>query len=580
MSVKSGKSIVFVMICVLAFMLSFSVGVFANESPNMAQVDNIFNIQGSNVVINKNVRLFQDTVVTGDLELRDGELDLDGKELVVTGNLIQKGGKIILNGGKLKVEKNYTIGSEGNYPNAYLIMKNENDYIEVKGSFATYSSNSHIGCLTAGTLEVKGDFFQKVDIKKTKYSSNFVASGTHKVILSGEGIQTVEFNSPEYSYMNILCITKPLEEGYNFVNEERVWVKLVKLFDEVPKNSLEVNVLGDGFVKENGEKVLPTSYKYDYEVGTEIELEAYANEGSEFAYWEDGEIGRILSDNPIYKLVMGTGAKLKAVFYQNPEVAEELMVVFKDRSGRILQSTKVPKNEEAVAPEDPYMTGYRFVRWNQDFSNVVSNMIITPVFRRLADLYTVTVTGGELSTGGTEGQYLFDVPVEVVANKAPEGKKFSHWEQDGIKVSTKSTFSFFVPMRDTNLTAVFVDENEVLDTEPFIALSENTIVDHLDHTVIFTATRNMTEGYQLIESGIILLKSYEELQEPLTLETENIIRGRISNDSTSQFYVRKINVEDGATWYGRAYLIYKNPEGVIKTVYSEVTAKGTMELPE
>jgi hypothetical protein len=417
-------------------------------------------------------------------------------------------------------------------------------------------------------------------LKKTKYSSNFVASGTHKVILSGEGIQTVEFNSPEYSYMNILCITKPLEEGYNFVNEERVWVKLVKLFDEVPKNSLEVNVLGDGFVKENGEKVLPTSYKYDYEVGTEIELEAYANEGSEFAYWEDGEIGRILSDNPIYKLVMGTGAKLKAVFYQNPEVAEELMVVFKDRSGRILQSTKVPKNEEAVAPEDPYMTGYRFVRWNQDFSNVVSNMIITPVFRRLADLYTVTVTGGELSTGGTEGQYLFDVPVEVVANKAPEGKKFSHWEQDGIKVSTKSTFSFFVPMRDTNLTAVFVDENEVLDTEPFIALSENTIVDHLDHTVIFTATRNMTEGYQLIESGIILLKSYEELQEPLTLETENIIRGRISNDSTSQFYVRKINVEDGATWYGRAYLIYKNPEGVIKTVYSEVTAKGTMELPE
>ena len=43
--------------------------------------------------------------------------------------------------------------------------------------------------------------------------------------------------------------------------------------DEVPKSSLEVNVLGDGFVTENGERVLPTSYKYDYEVGTEIELD-------------------------------------------------------------------------------------------------------------------------------------------------------------------------------------------------------------------------------------------------------------------------------------------------------------------
>ena len=136
---------------------------------------NGFKSQGTNTVITGGSRLFQNTVVLGDLELKGGELDLDGNELVVTGNLIQKGGKIILNGGKLKVEKNYTIGSEDNYPNAYLIMKNENDYIEVKGSFATYSSNSHIGCLTAGTLEVKGDFFQKVDIKKTKYSSNFVA---------------------------------------------------------------------------------------------------------------------------------------------------------------------------------------------------------------------------------------------------------------------------------------------------------------------------------------------------------------------------------------------------------------------
>ena len=84
------------------------------------------------------------------------------------------------------------------------------------------------------------------------------------------------------------------------------------------------------------------------------------------------------------------------------------------------------------------------------------------------------------------------------------------------------------------------------------------IVEEFDQTIIFTATRNMTEGYNLIESGVILLKSDAELEEPITLETENIICGRISNDSTDQFYVRKINVEEEATWYGRAYLIYKN----------------------
>lgn len=585
MKAKLGKSIVFIGVCICAFILGCSVGVCSSETDyqlqNQEMVEGVFKPQGSkDISITKDIRLFQDTVVLGNLVLEDAVLDLDGNELEVTGNLIQKGGKIILNGGKLKVGKDYTIGSKEYSPNAYLIMRNENDYVNVNGSFVTYSSNSHFGCLTAGTLEVKGDFFQGAGSKSVEYSSNFLATGTHKVILSGEDIQTVEFESPDYSWMNILCITKPLDEGYNLVNAQRVWVKLVKLYDEVPKSSLEVNVLGNGYVKMNDEEILPTNYKFAFEVGSEIDLMAYENEGSEFAYWEDGEIGRIISNNPFYNLIVGTGAKLKAVFHENPEIANELMVIFKDRSGRILQSTKVAKNQAAVAPEDPYMTGYRFIGWDQDFSNVVSNMVVSPIFRRLADLYTVTVSGGKISTGETEEQYQFDIPVEVIADEALEGMKFSHWTQDGIKVSTKSRFSFFMPMRDTELTAVFVDEDEVLDTKPFIALAEDTIVDYLDRTIIFTATRNMEEGYQLIESGVILLQSDTELEGDITLETENIICGRISNDSTDQFYVRKINVEEEATWYGRAYLIYKNPEGVIETVYSEVTAKGIMELPK
>ena len=96
----------------------------------------------------------------------------------------------------------------------------------------------------------------------------------------------------------------------------------------------------------------------------------------------------------------------------------------------------------------------------------------------------MTVTGGELSTGGTKGQYLFDVPVEVVANKAAGRQEIQSLGTRRNKSQHKEYIFFFVPMRDTNLTAVFVDENEVLDSEPFIALSENTIVDHLDHTVI------------------------------------------------------------------------------------------------
>lgn len=571
------RCFVSMLVCVFVFALSYSIGVCSTEINhqvlNMEATYGAFTTQTSGVEIIKDITLFQNTIVPGNLILKNGVFDLDGKSLTIEGNLIQESGTILVNGGELKVYGDYSISSEEKSGNAYLRMTNEFDYVTVYGSFSTYSSNSHIGYLTAGTMEIKGDFLQR-----SGSPGNFLAKGTHKIILSGEGIQTIDFENPDHSWMNILCITKPLDEGYNLVNDERVWVKLIKLFEETPKDSLEVSTSGDGFVKMNDEEILPTNYKYSFDIGTEIDLMGHAKEGSKFAYWEDVERGAILSTNAFYELIIGTTTKLKAVFQEDSEVTEEFVVVFKDKSGRILQSTKVAKNEAAVPPEDPYMIGYRFIGWSEDFSNVVSNMIVSPIFARLADQYTVTVLGGELSTGGTEGEYQFDVPIEVVADEPSEGMKFSHWEQDGIKVSTKNIFSFFMPMKDTQLVAVFIDDSDVIQTEPFITLSQDVLVDYIYKTMIFTATRNITDGHQLIESGIILLKSDKELEEPITLETENILHGKISNNSTQQFYVRKMNIEYGETWYGRAYLIYKDPEGVIKIVYSETTAKETLEM--
>ena len=93
---------------------------------------------------------------------------------------------------------------------------------------------------------------------------------------------------------------------------------------------------------------------------------------------------------------------------------------------------------------------------------------------------------------------------------------------------------------------------EIIDTAPFITLSEDVIVNKDDKTMIFVANRSVGEGYTLIESGVILLKAGADYEGEITLGTENILRGRIHNDSTDQFYVRKINVADGDIWYGRA----------------------------
>ena len=108
----------------------------------------------------------------------------------MNGSLIQSGGTVYVNGGKLIVKGNYRLQTATTntddsvsykYSNGYLKMVNESDHVTVEGDFITHSQHSHNGLLTAGTLEVQGDFTQKY----YNNNYNFKATGTHIVILSG-----------------------------------------------------------------------------------------------------------------------------------------------------------------------------------------------------------------------------------------------------------------------------------------------------------------------------------------------------------------------------------------------------------
>ena len=179
-----------------------------------------------------NWTLTSDEVINGDLFLASSTLDLTGHKLEVKGKLIQSGGSLKINGGQLIIAGDYRIQketkqSDGSVTYAgssgYLYMNNTADYIYVGGSFVTQAYYEHKERLTAGVMEVKGDFIQK------QYSSsyNFYASGTHKVILSADTIQNVSFQNPGSSKLNILIITKPIDSGYTF-NSYKIWNILIE----------------------------------------------------------------------------------------------------------------------------------------------------------------------------------------------------------------------------------------------------------------------------------------------------------------------------------------------------------------
>jgi len=145
---------------------------------------------------------------------------MNGGNLTLQGDLIHSGGTLDVNGGTLVVEGDYRIQNVtlDGASSGMLNMTHTNDYILVKGDFVMASSQWSGSYLSAGILEVWGDFTQKHSVDSSWASENFKASGTHQVILSGTSQQTVHFESPGLwgSRFNILEIMNDSLDGVVF----------------------------------------------------------------------------------------------------------------------------------------------------------------------------------------------------------------------------------------------------------------------------------------------------------------------------------------------------------------------------
>jgi len=187
-----------------------------------AGVSNGLKIQHMNWILTEN------QTINGDLELLGSTLDLAGKVLTVTGNLIHSNGTLKINNGSLIVKGDYrsqTVSTDesGNatysYSTGRLDMRTANDYMLVEGDFIIDYHTSHNGLLTAGVLELKGNFEQRAtNSGSISDNSNFATSGTHKVLLSGSSLQTVTFQTPasSYSHFNVLELTNTSTAGIEF----------------------------------------------------------------------------------------------------------------------------------------------------------------------------------------------------------------------------------------------------------------------------------------------------------------------------------------------------------------------------
>ena len=159
----------------------------------------------------KSQTLEYDMEIFDDVEM-SADVDLNGHTLTIRGDLIQTAGKMKINngtlnvGGDYKIQKISTTGVTSD-SDGVLRMENKSDSVNISGDFVMQSStdcysSSDYNYLSAGTMTIGGDFYQY----NGKYGNNFVSEtdGNHVVIIKGERVHNLYFDSEGYSHFSNL----------------------------------------------------------------------------------------------------------------------------------------------------------------------------------------------------------------------------------------------------------------------------------------------------------------------------------------------------------------------------------------
>ncbi len=305
-----------------------------------------------------------------------------------------------------------------------------------------------------------------------------------------------------------------------------------------------------------------TGKKDTYAVGTEISLTAVPSETSKFLYWKDNSSNAIVSTNETFEFVVGTSRGYTAVFADSDNGA---YITFRV-NGKIVASG-YSNSDNVTVPADPYAMGYKFEKWfcNGEETTVQAGDSVTAEenveyvagFILDSTQYDVSINDG--NTTATEAyKYNEEVTAEA-ADKSGEGLEFTHWEKDGKIVSYSKTYTFYV----NGITSVVAKyASEAAEKAPVLVMASPVKMADVGK-IAFYAERDIPANCTVIETGILL----DEVAGS-KLDTAGVIKSVAkSKANKGQYTIRKVNVETGNTWYGKAYVIYKDGDS-IKTIYS------------
>lgn len=334
--------------------------------------------------------------------------------------------------------------------------------------------------------------------------------------------------------------------------------------------TVTVNAVENGSVTLAGQDVTAGGSKKFAENGT-YTLVATPNENCTFVGWQTGN--KIVSTDATYSTVAIADITYTPVF---AESAKPVQFTFVDMFNNVISSQSVASGAAVKIPQAPTYTGYTFTGWSADEATIkaaTSSMTVYAQYEKdAAATYTVTtdadatVAYGSNSAQGT----LADVPygTQVTVSKAGA----TAWAIDGKIVAYGDSYTFYVASDVTVKAASATTQAPVV-----AAVSANQVAG--SYKVEFVATRAMVDGCTYLKSGFVYGKNLSDADLTLanvgkkgSADNSGVVKAAYANstEGSTQFILSYgISAQTG-TASAKAFLTYKDQNGKVKTVYSDV----------
>ena len=334
--------------------------------------------------------------------------------------------------------------------------------------------------------------------------------------------------------------------------------------------TVTVNAVENGSVTLAGQDVTAGGSKKFAENGT-YTLVATPNENCTFVGWQTGN--KIVSTDATYTTVAIADVTYTPVF---AESAKPVQFTFVDMFNNVISSQSVASGADVKIPQAPTYTGYTFTGWSADEATIkaaTSSMTVYAQYEKdAAATYTVTtdadatVAYGSNSAQGT----LADVPygTQVTVSKAGA----TAWAIDGKIVAYGDSYTFYVASDVTVKAASATTQAPVV-----AAVSANQVAG--SYKVEFVATRAMVDGCTYLKSGFVYGKNLTDADLTLanvgkkgSADNSGVVKAAYANstEGSTQFILSYgISAQTG-TASAKAFLTYKDQNGAVKTVYSDV----------